>query len=114
MPADRVFDAVACRGAIVVLATFIPSTMHEYLGAGKAVVSLVGWRAAQMLHEAPPIMVPPEYDVALADAVRELTADPQRRPAVGRTGRCRVEQHYNRVELVGEYRKLPHTPGGRS
>ena len=52
VPADRVFDAVACCGAIVILATFIPSKMFEYLAAGKAVVGLVSGEAPQILHEA--------------------------------------------------------------
>ena len=104
---------MACYGAIVILATYITSKMFEYLVAGKAVVGLVGGEAAQILHEAGPIVVPPEDDVELADAIRELAADLQRRLATGRAGRCTAEQHYNRVELAREYRKLLDTPGGR-
>ena len=113
MPADRIFDAVACCGAIVILATIIPSKMFEYLAAGKAVVVSVSGEAAQIVHEAGPIVVPPQDYVALADAFRDLTADPESRLAAGRAGRCHVEQHYNRVELAREYRNVLDTPGGR-
>ncbi len=114
MPADRFFDVVACRGSIVILATFMLSKMFAHLAAGKAVVGSVSGEAAQILHEAAPIVVPPDDDVALADAIRELAADPQRRLAMGRADRSHVEQHYKRVELTREYRKLLDTPGGRS
>ena len=113
MPADRVFNAVECCGAIAILATSIPSKMFEYLAAGKAVVGSVSGGAAQIVHEAGPIVVPPEDDVALVDAIRELAADSQRRQALGRADRCRAKQHYNRVEPAREYRKLVDTLGGR-
>ena len=58
-------------------------------------------------------MVPPEDDAALADAIRELAADPERRLAMGRAGRRHVEQAYDRVALAREYRKILTTPGGR-
>jgi len=100
---------VAFCGAVVILATFIPFKMFECLGAGKA----VSGEAAQILHEAGPIVVPPENDVALADAIRELAADPERRLVMGRAGCRHVEQHCNGVELAREYRELLDTPGGR-
>ena len=64
---------------VPLFATFIPSKMFEYLAAGKTVVGSVSGEAAQILHEAGAIVVPPEDDVALADAIRDLAADPQRR-----------------------------------
>lgn len=104
---------MAFCGAVVILATFIPFKMFECLGAGKAVVGSVSGEVAQILHEAGPIVVPPENDVALADAIRELAADPERRLVMGRAGRRHVEQHCNRVELAREYRELLDTPGCR-
>jgi glycosyltransferase involved in cell wall biosynthesis len=98
---------------VPLFATFIPSKMFEYLAAGKAVVGSVSGEAAQILHEAGAIVVPPEDDAALADAIGDLAADPERRLAMGRAGRCHVEQHYDRVDLAREYRKILDTPGGR-
>jgi glycosyltransferase involved in cell wall biosynthesis len=57
-------------------------------------------------------VVPPEDDVALADAIRALAVSPQRRRAMGRTGRAHVEQYYDRVTLAREYRKILGNAGG--
>jgi glycosyltransferase involved in cell wall biosynthesis len=92
--------------------TFIPSKMFEYLAAGKAVLGSVTGEAAQILREAGAAVVPPEDAVALADAIRELAADPDRRQAMGRAGRRHVAQHYDRVALAREYRKILDAPGG--
>ena len=74
----------------------IPSKMFEYLAAGKPVVAAVTGEAAQILREAGASVVPPADSEALADAIRTLSADPQRRQAMGRQGRCYVERHFDR------------------
>ena len=66
--------------------------MFEYLAAGKAVVGSVSGEAAQILREAGAVVVPPEDDAALAGAIRDLAADPERRLAMGQAGRRHVEQ----------------------
>jgi glycosyltransferase involved in cell wall biosynthesis len=91
---------------IPLFATFIPSKMFEYLAAGKAVVGSVTGEAAQILHEAAAVVVPPEDSVALADAIRELAISPQRRQTMGRAGRAHVERCYDRAALAREYRKI--------
>ena len=93
--------------------TFIPSKIFEYLGAGKAVVGAVAGEAAQILREAGADVVPPEDSDALADAIRALAADPERRQAMGRQGRAYVEVSFDRVALAREYRKILQTAGGR-
>jgi glycosyltransferase involved in cell wall biosynthesis len=97
---------------VPLFASFIPSKMFEYLAAGKAVIGSVTGEAAQILNEAGAIVVPPEDDVALADAIRALAVSPQRRRAMGRTGRAHVEQYYDRVTLAREYRKILGNAGG--
>ena len=97
---------------VPLFATFIPSKIFEYLGAGKAVVGSVSGEAAQILREAGAVVVPPEDDAALAGAIRNLAADPERRLAMGRAGRRHVERHYDRVALAREYRKILDAPGG--
>ena len=92
---------------------FIPSKMFEYLAAGKAVVGAVAGEAAQILREAGAWVVPPADSEALAAAIRALAADPQRRRAMGRQGRCYVERHFDRDTLARLYRKLLDAPGGR-
>jgi len=100
--------------AVPLFASFIPSKMFEYLAAGKAVIGSLTGEAAQILREAGGAVVAPEDAVALADAIRELAADPQRRLAMGRDGRRHAEQIYDRVALAREYRKILDTAGGRS
>ena len=68
---------------VPLFATFIPSKMFEYLAAGKAVIGSVTGEAAQILREAGAAVVPPEDSVALAGAIGELAADPQRAPGHG-------------------------------
>ena len=98
---------------VPLFATFIPSKIFEYLGAGKAVVGSVSGEAAQILCEAGAVVVPPEDDAALAGAIRDLAADPERRAVMGQAGRRHVERHYDRVALAREYRKFLDAPGGR-
>jgi glycosyltransferase involved in cell wall biosynthesis len=98
---------------VPLFSTFIPSKMFEYLGAGKAVIGAVAGEAAQILREAGAVVVPPEDSGALADAIRTLAADPDRRRAMGRRGRVHVERCFDRVALAREYRSLLGGPGGR-
>ena len=91
---------------VPLFATFIPSKMFEYLAAGKAVIGSVAGEAAQILHEADAVVVPPEDAAALAEAIRDLAADPHRRTLMSRAGRRHVVQHYDRATLAEEYRKI--------
>ena len=92
--------------------TFIPSKMFEYFAAGKAVIGSVAGEAAQILREAGAAVVPPEDAVALADTIRDLAADAERRQAMGQAGRAHVTQFYDRVALAREYRKILEAAGG--
>ena len=94
-------------------ATFIPSKMFEYLAAGKAVVGAVTGEAAQILREAGACVVPPEASTALADALRLLAADAQRRSAMGERGRRYVELYFDQVLLARQYRKILEASGSR-
>ena len=97
---------------VPLFSAFIPSKMFECLAAGKPVVGAVAGEAAQILREAGACVVPPGDSAALAAAVRALAADPARRQAMGRQGRCYVEKHFDRAVLAALYRKLLDAPGG--
>ncbi len=97
---------------VPLFSSFIPSKMFEYLAAGRAVIGAVAGEAAQILREAGAWVVPPADSGALADAIRTLAADPQHRQAMGRQGRCYVEEHFDRDILAWLYRKLLDSPGG--
>jgi len=98
---------------VPLFSAFIPSKMFEYLAAGKAVVGAVAGEAAQILRDAGAAVVPPEDSAALAEAIRELAADPQQRRAMGRRGRCLVERSFDRAALAREYREILSMTGGR-
>jgi hypothetical protein len=98
---------------VPLFSSFIPSKMFEYLAAGKPVVAALAGEAAQILREAGAWIVPPADSEALASAIRTLAADPQRRQAMGRQGRCYVEKHFDRGALAQLYRKLLDAPGAQ-
>jgi glycosyltransferase involved in cell wall biosynthesis len=98
---------------VPLFSSFIPSKMFEYLAAGKPVVGALAGEAAQILREAGAWVVPPADSEALAAAIRTLAAEPQRRQAMGRQGRCYVEKYFDRGNLARLYRKLLDSPGGR-
>jgi glycosyltransferase involved in cell wall biosynthesis len=97
---------------VPLFSSFIPSKMFEYLAAGKPVVAALAGEAGQILREAGAWVVAPGDSGALADAIRTLAADPQRRQEMGRQGRCYVEKYFDRGTLARLYRKLLESPGG--
>ena len=98
---------------VPLFSTFIPSKIFEYLAAGKAVIGAVIGEAAQILDEAGAVVVPPEDDAALADAIQALSGDPERRQLMGKRGRAHVERCFDRTALAREYHKIIETAGGR-
>lgn len=92
--------------------SFIPSKMFEYMAASKAVIGSVRGEPARILESAGGLVVEPEDPAALADAIRELAADPPRRAAMGRQGRAYVAEHFDRAELAERYRRVMAEVGG--
>jgi glycosyltransferase involved in cell wall biosynthesis len=93
--------------------TFIPSKMFEYLAAGRPVIGAVAGEAAQILREAGAVVVPPGDSAALAAAIRDLAADPQRRAVSAAQGRAYVQRFFDRAELARQYRKILAAAGER-
>jgi glycosyltransferase involved in cell wall biosynthesis len=91
---------------VPLFSSFIPSKMFECLAAGRPVVGAVAGEAAQILREAGAQVVPPADSTALAAAIEALAADPPRRTAMGRQGRCYVEKYFDRDTLARQYGKL--------
>lgn len=84
--------------------TFIPSKIFEYLAAGKTVLGSVRGEPAEILRTAGAVVVAPEDTEAIAAALRELAADPERRAEMGRQGRAYVSEHFDRCVLARRYR----------
>jgi glycosyltransferase involved in cell wall biosynthesis len=91
---------------VPLFATFIPSKMFEYLAAGRPVIGAVAGEAAQILREAGAIVVPPGDSAALAGAIKELAADPERRAVIAARGRAYVERFFDHADLARQYRKI--------
>jgi glycosyltransferase involved in cell wall biosynthesis len=91
---------------VPLFSSFIPSKMFEYMAASKAVVGSVRGEPARILQAAGAVVVEPEHSSALADAVRDLAADPERRAAMGRQGREYVAAHFDRAKLADRYRSV--------
>lgn len=86
--------------------TFIPSKIFELFAAGKAVVGSVRGEAARILGEGGAVVVEPENAAAIADAIRSLAADPERRRVMGRRAREYVGANFDRRDLAKEYRDI--------
>lgn len=91
---------------IPLFTTFIPSKIFEFLGAGKAVIGAVAGEPAQILRDAGAVVVPPEDSAALAAAIRELAADPDRRTQMGVEARRFVEANFDRAKLAERYEQI--------
>jgi glycosyltransferase involved in cell wall biosynthesis len=85
----------------------LPSKIFEYLGMERPVIISVDGEARRLVEEAGAgEFVPPENVTALVDAVRRLTAAPERLEAMGRSGRQYVLAHYDRKALAARYADL--------
>lgn len=74
----------------------LPSKIATSLASGRPIIGSIGLGtpAAELLRSSgAAILVEPESPAALASAMRELAADPDRRAAMGRSGREFAEQH---------------------
>lgn len=91
---------------VPLFSTFIPSKIFEYFGAGKAVVGAVRGEPADILRAGGAVVVEPEDDAAIAEAIRELAADPERRAELGRRGHAYVSEHFDRRALARTYRGI--------
>jgi glycosyltransferase involved in cell wall biosynthesis len=87
--------------------TVLPSKMFEAMAAGKPVVLGVQGEARHVLEASGGgIAVAPEDATALADAIGKLARSPDRRTALGLTGRAYVAREFNRTALAARYLQL--------
>lgn len=110
-PKDRVpsFYAACDLGVVslrraALFEDVLPSKIFEYLAMERPIVLSVGGDAKALVEAAGAgVYVPPEDPEALAEAVRRLAADPDRRALLGRRGREYVLAHYDRTRLAERY-----------
>jgi colanic acid biosynthesis glycosyl transferase WcaI len=104
--------AETIRSADVCLATTTPGTFSEgtipvkifdYLACGKPVIAAVGGDAKVVIEAScAGVVVEPGDAKGLADAVRALIADSDRRERLGRRGRDYVESEYSRARTAAK------------
>jgi glycosyltransferase involved in cell wall biosynthesis len=81
------------------------NAVTEAMAAGLPVVATDVGDARRIVGDAG-IIVPPRDPRALADAIRALIADPERRLELGRRGRARVESHFTLARAVASFDAL--------
>jgi glycosyltransferase involved in cell wall biosynthesis len=91
---------------VPLFSTFIPSKIFEYFAAGKAVVGSVRGEPAEILREGGATVVDPEDPAALAEAIRDLAQDPDRRARMGHEAEQYVRARFDRRALAADYRRL--------
>jgi glycosyltransferase involved in cell wall biosynthesis len=85
----------------------LPMTLLEASAAGLAIVSTdVGGISELVSHNETGILVPAQSPEALAQAILELLHDPARADAMGRAGRCRVEETFDIRHVTACYEQL--------
>ncbi len=91
---------------VPLFSSFIPSKIFEYFAAGKAVLGAVTGEPARILDAGGALVVAPEDDTAIAEAIRELAKDADRRAEMGTDARRYVEDHFDRRALADRYRHV--------
>jgi glycosyltransferase involved in cell wall biosynthesis len=96
---------------IFVLPSILPEpfglVVIEAMAAGKPVVATApGGPSETVANGETGLLVPPSDAIALADALSELLADPQKRRSMGEAGRCRARQLFSLPRYVTEFEEL--------
>jgi glycosyltransferase involved in cell wall biosynthesis len=82
----------------------LPSKIFEAMAMRRPIVLGVEGESRQLVEDAGAgIGITPEDGRELAEAVRSLAADPQKRAAMGDSGRRFVEEHFDRNKLADRY-----------
>lgn len=84
--------------------TFIPSKMFEIMACGRPIVASVAGEAAGILQASgAAVVVPPEDAPAIAQAIRALQSDHERRSSLAAAGRSFAVANYDRRQLARRY-----------
>jgi glycosyltransferase involved in cell wall biosynthesis len=87
--------------------TTYPNKVFDYMAAGRPVILAIGGVIAQVVEQARGgIVVPPEDDRAMAEAIERLANDEQLRSQMGRDGRAYVEAHFERDQQARAFAQV--------
>ena len=87
----------------------LPSKLATVMAAGRPVIGMMDedTDAARIIRSAGcGVVVPPRNPERLAEAVRQLHADPAERERMGQAGRRYAETHFDRRKNTGRYGQL--------
>lgn len=85
------------------LEKILPVKIFEYMACGKPIVAALAGEGARVIREfAAGVVVPPGNAPALAEAIRTLRDDPERRKAMGESGHRLVAGRYSREATAEE------------
>jgi colanic acid biosynthesis glycosyl transferase WcaI len=95
---------LACQRDIALLEGNRPAKITSIMACGKPVIFAGKGEGARLVEEARGgVVVQPENSEALANAIREVIANPARAAEMGRNGRAFVEQHFGWNLLVRDW-----------
>ncbi len=98
---------VATLRDIPAFRTTYPNKVFDYMAAGRPIVLGIDGVIRKVIEEARAgIFVPPNNDLALAEAVYELYKNPEQADSMGMAGRSYVEKHFDRKKQAGEFLRL--------
>jgi glycosyltransferase involved in cell wall biosynthesis len=98
---------IATLKNIPMFRTTYPNKVFDYMAAGRPTLLAIDGVIRQVVEAANGgIFVPPGDDSALADAVRDLSADPQRAKQIGAAARAYVIKHFNRHQQAQQFLAL--------
>lgn len=111
LPRDEIPEVYATADVCVVplrkselFKTVLPSKIFEILAMQRPLVLSVDGEARRLVERSGGgVFTPPEDAAAMAQALRELTADPGRAAELGRRGRAFVEAEFDRERLALDY-----------
>jgi len=87
--------------------TTYPNKVFDYMAAGRPVILAIDGVIRKVVEQAQAgLAVPPGDPEALASAIRELAADPQKCRTMGMNGRKLIESRFSRVELADKFTAL--------
>jgi colanic acid biosynthesis glycosyl transferase WcaI len=93
--------AVATQRDLPLLADALSTKVLEYMAAARPVVAAAsGWTAEVITSADAGVVCPPEHPAALAEAIAQVTADPDRARTMGLNGRRYVEANLTRRVAV--------------
>ena len=87
----------------------VPSKTFPVMAGARPVLAAVPENSeiTRIVHEADcGVWCPPENPPAMAEAIRQLSHQPERLDRYGANGRSYVEQHYTRELILNQHRQL--------